>query len=340
MLLIDGSEGEGGGQVLRTALGLSLVTGKEFRIVRIRGGRERPGLLRQHLTGVQAAAKLGNAEVEGAELGSMELRFRPRALVSGDFEFSIGTAGSTTLVLQAVLPALLRATAPITIAVEGGTHNGLAPPFEFLERSLLPILTRLGAKLEVALIRPGFEPAGGGRIEVKVTPSPLGSLELVTRGKLLRREAKAVVASIPLKVANRELGVVREELAFTDAEIRAEEITAPSPGNAVTLTLEYEQVTDVFVGLGAPGIMAEKVARRAAGEVKRSLRTDAPVGLHLADQLIVPLAVAKGGVFRTVEPTPHTRTQVELVPRFLPVKIEATPEAQNASTWRIRVAPI
>jgi RNA 3'-terminal phosphate cyclase (ATP) len=340
MMLIDGSAGEGGGQVLRTALGLSLATGKAFRIVRIRGGRPRPGLLRQHLTCVQAAAKLGGADVEGAELGSQELVFRPRALQAGDFEFSIGTAGSTTLVLQAVLPALLRAPGPVRLAIEGGTHNGLAPPFEFLERALVPVLTRLGARLEVSLVRPGFEPAGGGRIEVNATPAPLGSLELLSRGKLLRREAKAVVSAIPLKIAHRELGVVRDELAFTDDELVAAQVHAPGPGNAVTLTLEYEQVTDVFVGLGAPGITAEKVARRAAGEVRRSLRTDAPVGLHLADQLIVPLALSRGGVFRTVEPTQHTRTQLELVPRFVPVKIEAAPEATNAATWRVSVQPL
>lgn len=326
--------------MLRTALGLSLVTGKEFRIVRIRGGREKPGLLRQHLTCVQAAATLGGAEVQGAELGSQELVFRPRALQAGHFEFAIGTAGSTTLVLQAVLPALLRAPGPVTLAIEGGTHNGLAPPFEFLERALVPLLARLGAKVEVSLVRHGFEPAGGGRLEVKVTPSPLGTLELLSRGKLLRREAKAVVSAVPLKVAHRELSVVREELAFTDAESVAAQVEAPGPGNAVTLTLEYEQVTDVFVGLGAPGVMAEKVARRAAGEVRRSLRTDAPVGLHLADQLIVPLALSRGGVFRTVEPTGHTRTQLELVPRFLPVRLEASPEATHAATWLVSVRPL
>ncbi|MFZ5439039.1 MAG: RNA 3'-terminal phosphate cyclase [Myxococcota bacterium] len=339
MLLIDGSAGEGGGQVLRTALGLSLVTGTAFRIVRIRGGRERPGLLRQHLTCVEAAAKLGTAEVEGAELGSQELVFRPRALQAGTFEFAIGTAGSTTLVLQAVLPALLKAPGPTTLGIEGGTHNSLAPPFEFLERALVPQLEKLGAKVEVTLIRPGFEPAGGGRLEVKVTPAPLRSLELVTRGKLLSREGKAVVSAVPLKVAQREVAVVREELAFTDAELRAESISAPGPGNALTLTLAYEQVTDVFVGLGARGLSAEKVARRACGEVRRSLRTDAPVGLHLADQLLVPLALSSGGVFRTVAPTGHTSTQLALVPRFLPVKLEATPET-TGPTWRISVQPL
>lgn len=326
--------------MLRTALGLSLVTGKEFRIVRIRGGREKPGLLRQHLTCVRAAAELGSADVTGAELGSQELVFRPRALQAGDFEFAIGTAGSTTLVLPAVLPALLRAPGPVTLAVEGGTHNGLAPPFEFLERSLVPLLTRLGAKLEVTLVRPGFEPAGGGRLEVKVTPAPLGSLELLARGKLLRREAKAFVSAIPLKVANRELGVVREELGFADDELKADTVEASGPGNALTLTLEYEHVTDVFVGLGAAGITAEKVARRASGEVRRAARTDAPVGLHLADQLIVPLALSRGGVFRTVEPTEHTKTQLELVPRFMPVKIDAGPEGVGAPTWRISVQPL
>lgn len=339
MVLIDGSEGEGGGQVLRTALGLSLVTGTPFRIARIRGRRSRPGLLRQHLTCVVAATKLGDATVEGAELESQELTFRPRTLQSGHFEFAIGTAGSTTLVLQAMLPALLRAPGPVHLTIEGGTHNDLAPPFEFLERALVPILRTLGATIDVQLVRAGFEPAGGGRLEVKVTPAPLGTLELVSRGARLRREAKAIVSAVPLKVATRELAVVREELSFDETELSTEQIHAPSPGNALTLTLAYEHVTDVFVGLGKQGITAEKVARRACGEVRRSLRTDAPVGLHLADQLIVPLALSRGGVFRTVEPTEHTRTQLQLVPRFLPVKIEASAEA-SGPTWRISVQPL
>lgn len=323
--------------MLRTALGLSLVTGKAFRIVRIRGGRERPGLLRQHLTCVQAAAKLGRADVEGDVLGSSELVFRPRGLEHGHFEFAIGSAGSTTLVLQALLPALLRAAGPTTLAIEGGTHNSLAPPFEFLERALVPLLSKLGAQVEVSLVRPGFEPAGGGRLEVKVTPASLRTLELVSRGALIRRDAKAMVSAIPLKVAHRELAVVREELAFSDAELHAAEVVAPGPGNALTLTLEYEQVTDVFVGLGARGITAEKVARRACGEVRRALRTDAPVGLHLADQLIVPLVLAGGGIFRTVAPTEHTKTQLALVPRFLDVQLDATPEPTG--TWRVRASP-
>ncbi len=336
MLLIDGSAGEGGGQVLRTALGLSLVTQTPFRIVNIRGRRPKPGLLRQHLTCVQAAAAVGRAEVEGDVLGSSELVFRPSALVAGAHEFSIGSAGSTTLVLQSVLPGLLRAGESTTITIEGGTHNGLAPPYEFLAHSFLPVLAKMGAQVEAKLIRAGFEPAGGGRLEVKVTPGALAPLELMERGKLLSRDAVAMVSAVPLKVAHRELAVVREELGFSDEQVRVEQVTSPGPGNALVLTLRFEQVTAVFVGLGARGITAEKVARRACGEVRRELRTDAPVGLHLADQLLIPMALAGGGAFRTVEPTEHTRTQLELIPRFLNVKLACTPEGNG--TWRMKVS--
>jgi RNA 3'-terminal phosphate cyclase (ATP) len=178
----------------------------------------------------------------------------------------------------------------------------------------------------VTLVRPGFEPAGGGRLEVRVTPAPLRPLELMQRGAFVRRSAEALVADVPMNVAHRELKVVQEELSFSDEEREARSLVAPSQGNALVLTLEYEHVTDVFVGLGARGVTAEKVARRACGEVRRSLRTDAPVGLHLADQLLVPMALAGGGVFRTVAPTPHTQTQLELIPRFLDVSLTCTPE--------------
>jgi len=334
MLIIDGSAGEGGGQVLRTALGLSLVTQKPFRITKIRGRRAKPGLLRQHLTCVKAAAEVGNAEVDGAELGSGELTFRPRAIRTGSFEFVIGSAGSTTLVLQAVLPALLRASAPTTISIEGGTHNGLAPPYDFFARSFAPAAAKLGVQLEVRLARYGFEPAGGGRIEVTVTPAPLVPFELVERGALISRDAVAMVASVPLSVAERELAVVRDELDFKPEELHARTVESIGPGNALSIALVYQHVTELFVGLGARGVTAEKVARRTAGEAKRALRTDAPVGLHLADQLLIPMAMAGGGVFRTVEPTEHTRTQLELIPRFLDTRLECRPEA-TAGTWRI-----
>lgn len=162
MLTLDGARGEGGGQVLRTALALSIVTGTPLRIVRIRAGRERPGLMRQHLAAVRAAAAISRAEVEGAAEGSRELVFRPGPVVPGKYAFSVGTAGSATLVFQTVLPALLRASAPSHVTFEGGTHNPLAPPFEFVERAFAPLLRRMGAGLALKLKRPGFYPRGGG----------------------------------------------------------------------------------------------------------------------------------------------------------------------------------
>ena len=171
MLTINGSQGEGGGQILRTALAMSLVTGKPFRIVRIRAGRKKPGLLRQHLTAVQAAAQIGQATVEGAAIGSQELTFTPGEIRPGEYRFAVGTAGSATLVLQAVLPALLTAPGLSVLTLEGGTHNPFAPPFDFLHRSYLPLVNRMGPTVEARLERPGFYPAGGGKFVVTVEPA-------------------------------------------------------------------------------------------------------------------------------------------------------------------------
>ncbi len=331
MLSIDGSAGEGGGQVLRTALGLSLVTQTPFQMVKIRGRRPKPGLQRQHLACVKAAAAIGDATVEGDALSSQELTFIPRALKAGTYTSAIGSAGSTTLLLQAVLPALLKADGPSFLSIEGGTHNRLAPTFEFLARSFVPVLSSMGAKVEVKLVRYGFEPAGGGRIEVSVTPAALRPIALLQRGELISRNATAVIASIPAKVAARELAVVQEDLGI--AELRTEQVSASSAGNALVIAVEYQHVTDVFVGLGERGVTAEKVAHRTTGEVKRSLRTDAPVGFHLADQLMIPFALAGAGAFQTVEPTLHSRTQLELIPMFLDVKLTCI--AEGNGTWRV-----
>ena len=190
MILIDGSAGEGGGQVLRSALALSILTRTPFKMERIRAGRDKPGLRPQHLTSVTAAKEVSNADVTGAEVGSRELTFRPRTVQGGNRTFSVGTAGSATLVLQTILPALLRAREPSLVTLEGGTHNSHAPPFEFLSESFLPLLRKMGAKIEATLIRPGFYPKGGGRMTVKVEPSELGALELEER---VERSATLVV---------------------------------------------------------------------------------------------------------------------------------------------------
>ena len=225
MLTIDGSFGEGGGQILRTALALSLVTGKPFRIENIRAGRKTPGLLRQHLTAVSAAAAIGQADVEGAAIGSRAVAFSPTALKSGEYSFAVGTAGSTTLVLQTVLPALLMGEGQSKLTLEGGTHNPFAPPFDFLVRSFLQLMNRMGPRVTAELERPGFYPAGGGKFSVTIEPAtPLARLDLLTRGDLVARRAKAMIANLPRNVAAREMAVIGKKMSWPSEWLTVEAV--------------------------------------------------------------------------------------------------------------------
>jgi RNA 3'-terminal phosphate cyclase (ATP) len=336
VLTIDGSEGEGGGQVLRTALALSAITGTPFRIDRIRGGRRKPGLLRQHLTGVRAVAEICGAEVEGDQLRSEALTFRPGPVRAGAYHFAVGTAGSAGLVLQAALPPLLVADGPSTVIVEGGTHNPSAPPAPFLERALVPLLRRMGPELAFAVDRCGFYPAGGGQYTVQVGPAPLAPLVLEARGAVTALEPVAVVANLGRRIAARELEVVRAALALEPRAGRITEVGGPGPGNAVWIEARAEALTEVFTAFGRKGVAAEAVAAEAVAELVAWRDCgDVPVGEHLADQLLVPLALAGGGTFRTVPPSLHSRTNAALIERFLPVRFRMTDEGDR--TWRISV---
>lgn len=338
MLTIDGARGEGGGQILRSALALSLVSGTPFRIERIRAGRARPGLMRQHLTAVEAAATVGEAEVEGAAIGSQEVVFRPRRVRPGTYRFAVGTAGSTGLVLQTVLLPLVMASAASTLALEGGTHNPHAPPFDFLAAAFLPLLRRMGARVEARLERTGFYPAGGGRMTVEVTGATLVPLTLLARGETTRRRARALISRLPSQIGRRELAVVRTRLGFGDDEL--ELITLgegmAGPGNVLLIEIESEHVTEVFTGFGEVGVRAETVAERAADEARRYLAAGVPVGPHLADQLLLPLALAGGGAFRTVPVTRHTTTNVEVIRQFLGTTIEVARVDDTAAEVTVR----
>jgi RNA 3'-terminal phosphate cyclase (ATP) len=324
MMILDGSRGEGGGQILRTALGLSLVTGAPFRIERIRAGREKPGLLRQHLTAVQAAARVGNAEVSGAAIGSSALAFRPGPVAPGDYAFAVGSAGSATLVLQTVLPALLTAPAPSRLTLEGGTHNPWAPPFDFLEKAFLPLLARMGARVALSLSRRGFFPAGGGRFSAVIEPAAeLVPLELPERGAVRAIRARAVVARLSPDIARRELRTLADRLALDPSRLEVvEDRESPGPGNAVMLEAESEHVTELFTGFGEKRVGAETVAARLAEEARRYLDAGVPVGEHLADQLLVPLALARGGSFATLPLSPHATTNMDVIRRFLDARFE------------------
>jgi RNA 3'-terminal phosphate cyclase (ATP) len=334
---LDGSLGEGGGQVLRSALAISLVTGIPFRMVHVRARRRRPGLLRQHLTALLAAAEVGQAKVTGAELGSREVGFWPGPARPGNYRFSVGTAGSATLVFQTVFPALALAGGRSTVVVEGGTHNPLAPPFEFLARAFLPLAARMGPRADAVLERPGFHPAGGGRIRVEIEPArTFGRLDLPERGEVRERRARAVVSRLARSIAERELRVVQERLRLDPASTRVEEVRdAAGPGNVVTVEIESAHLTEVFTGFGRRGIPAERVAAAVAEEAAGYLAAGVPVGRHLADQLVLPMALGGGGSFRTLSPTEHTRTQAELCRAFLRSAIRI--EERGGGVWEVAV---
>jgi RNA 3'-terminal phosphate cyclase (ATP) len=338
MIQIDGSIGEGGGQILRTALALSIVTGQPFRIEKIRAGRPKPGLLRQHLTAVNAAATVCSGAVDGAAVGSLSLSFSPGKVNGGEFKFSIGTAGSTTLVLQTVLPALVLAVKPSTVTLEGGTHNSHAPPFDFLDRAFLPLVNRMGPTVRAALERAGFYPAGGGRFTVEIVPvARLSPLHLPDRGDVRRKTATAMVAALPGLIARRELQKVERRLGWTGDQLQIRQLPDEwGPGNVVWLEVESEHVTEVFTGFGSRGVSAEAVADEAINEARAYLATGAPVGPHLADQLLLPLALAGGGSFRTGPVTLHSTTNMEIIRRFLPVKFSVA--AGDGSTFDVSVS--
>jgi RNA 3'-terminal phosphate cyclase (ATP) len=323
MIEIDGSDGEGGGQILRSALSLSMCTDQAFRLRNIRAKREKPGLMRQHLTALQAAAAVCDAKVTGAEVGSGEITFRPGRVKPGDYQFAIGTAGSTTLVLQTVLPALLTAAAPSTIRITGGTHNKACPPVDFLQRTYLPLVERMGPKVQLDLVRHGFYPRGGGEILARVTPAArLTAIKLNERGVRKGGYAEAYISGIPMHVASRELEIVGKMLNWTADNLRIRGLSGEfGPGNALTITVEHEHITEVFTGFGEKGVSAESVAKRAVDAARSYLASEAVVGRHLADQILLPMALAGGGEFLTMPVTQHFESHVEIIGKFLKRKV-------------------
>lgn len=319
MIIIDGAEGEGGGQVVRNACALSLVTGEPFRITNVRGGREKPGLMRQHVTAVEAACRVGGATCEGLTVGASEISFTPGRVTPGEYNFAVGTAGSTGLVLQIVLMPLILADAPSRLVLEGGTHNMLAPPFDFIARSFLAVVNRMGPRVEAKLVRHGFYPRGGGRIEIDITPARLAPIECVSRGALLERSAITLVAALPPGVAERIDATARKALAnWPDEAFAIRELPVDQgPGVILMLEAAFEGVTEVVSGFGKLGLSAERVATTATARMAGYLASDAFAGPYLADQLLLPFALAGAGAFTTVKPSGHSRTAADVIARFL-----------------------
>jgi RNA 3'-terminal phosphate cyclase (ATP) len=258
--------------------------------------------------------------------------------VPGNYRFVVGTAGSATLVLQTVLPALIMASGPSELTLEGGTHNPWAPPFDFLERAFLPLLQQFGPRVTARLDRPGFYPAGGGRFHVSIEPAAeVEALELTQRGETLDCHARALVARLPEHIARRELEVVRSRLDWPDQWLTGEQIdNSAGPGNALCLEVRSAHVTELFTSFGRRGVPAETVASEAVEQLQRYLDADVPVGHHLADQLLIPLALG-GGRFTTLEPSPHTQTNRAVIEWLLDVSIDVEPIGQGR--WEVRAAP-
>jgi RNA 3'-terminal phosphate cyclase (ATP) len=317
-ITIDGSMGEGGGQVLRSSVALAICFRKPIKMYNIRANRKRPGLMRQHLTAVNAAAEICHARVLGAELNSQHIEFLPGEVEGGEYYFPIGTAGSTTLVLQTILPPLLFASASSKVTIEGGTHNPLAPPFDFLQHSYLPLLERMGARIKSTLVRPGFFPVGEGRIELEIAPvKELKPVSLLERGEVLNKEARILLSQLPQHIGDREARIIQQRLDWPASKIAILHIdTARSPGNAISVLITCKNITAVFASIGQQGIRAETVANSVVDEVQYYLSNDAPVDKHLADQLLLPIALADGGEFVTTTPTQHTLTNIAVIEKF------------------------
>ena len=328
LIELDGSTGEGGGQILRTGLALSMCTGQPLAIQRIRAKRPKPGLMRQHLTCVQAAVAVCGAKVEGAELGSQTLVFEPGPVRAGDYAFNVGTAGSCTLVLQTVLPALMLCAEPSRVSLSGGTHNPMAPPFHFLERSFAPLLRRLGVGLDLELRRLGFYPAGG---VVRPTAGGLQPFDLTDRGPVQEAYAECFAPALPSAVAVRELAALARALGWSGEQLRTPAVRQnEGPGNALLATIAYAHVSEVVTVFGEKGVSAEQVAGALVKEVRAYQASEGALGQHLADQWMLPLALAvveRGGAasFTCTELTEHATTNIGVIERFLPVRFDVVP---------------
>jgi RNA 3'-terminal phosphate cyclase (ATP) len=343
MIEIDGSTGEGGGQILRSSLALAMCTGQSIRIERIRAKRSKPGLMRQHLTCVQAAAAVCDARVDGAELGSQTLVFKPCEVRAGDYSFNVGTAGSCTLVLQTVLPALMLGSQPSRIELSGGTHNPMAPPFHFLSRGFAPLLRRLGVGIDLTLRRHGFYPAGGGEMTAVIHPAAtLVPFDLLERGVPRAAYAECLAPGLPRSIAQRELDALGEELGWSGEQLVSPPVRQnEGPGNALLATLEYEHACEVLTVFGERGMSAEKVAHELARLVRRHDNADGALGEHLADQWMLPLALAvcQSGVaagFTCTELTLHAQTNMQVIETFLPCRFDID---RSAGRVALRVSP-
>lgn len=312
MVEIDGRLGEGGGQVLRTSLTLSSLLGLPLHIHNIRAGRSKPGLRPQHFTVVRALSEITNAEVEGLEIGSKELLFKPKERKSGHFLFDIKTAGSTSLVLQAVLPVLLFAEKQSSVEVIGGTHVMKAPNYDFFSLVFLPSTKKMGCPVKSGLKRAGFYPRGGGQVSMEI--SSMDGVKPISLTEKKEEKIHAVIRSsnLPPHIGEREERVIKEH--FPEASVQTINEKGASPGNSVTIYSGFLS----YSSLGEIGKPAEAVAKEACEGFRKEAGSGFPVGRRLADQLLIYMAIANGrSEISTTEITLHTKTNISVIEHFI-----------------------
>lgn len=337
---IDGAYGEGGGQLLRTACALSAITGEAIRLRNIRLRRTPPGLAPQHLMAVKAVATLCGAEVEGLELGSQEISFRPGAIRDGEFQFDVGTAGSLTLVLQALLPVALAGAMPTRFHLTGGTDIRAAPPLDYLRFVLMPLLARMGAHVEVELVRRGYYPRGGGQLAVTVMPSEIGPLRLEKREPVLQISGRVHVANLPEHIAVRmhdtAVRLLEDIAPVHVTQEPAEKTHAFGSGGAIVLWAQGAHSLLGAAEVAQRGIPAERIAARAAETLRQDILAGAAVDCHAVDQLLIYAARAKGrSAFLVRTMSTHAQTALWLMQQLLPVR-ERTVFLGNCTLIEIR----
>ncbi|MBU6391444.1 MAG: RNA 3'-phosphate cyclase [Planctomycetes bacterium] len=328
IIKIDGSFGEGGGQILRTALSLSAITKKPFEIYNIRANRKTPGLSYQHLQAVNATARICNAGVVGNQLRSTDLKFYPGEIQSGDYHFDIGTAGSISLVLQTIFYPLSLSEKPSLVTIIGGTHVTHSPCVDYLTQQWLYFLKRIGFHAEIQTLKAGFYPHGGGEVAVEIEPaSSQYPLRIEDRGKLIQVKGISTVSNLDINIAQRQQLQAKKRLLERNIphEISVEERPSIGKGTLLLLLGKFENSQCCYFGLGAIGKRAETVADEACNEFFSFLETKGVIDEYLTDQLIVPLVLTKGtSQFSTPRITQHLLTNVEVVKLFLPVRIDVS----------------
>lgn len=323
---IDGSIGEGGGQVLRTSLTLSILTRQPVHIRQIRAKRSKPGLMAQHFQAVQSASAISQAEVKGNTIGSKELSFIPTSITHGRYLFKIGTAGSTSLVLQTLLLPLCLAEGTSTIDIQGGTHVPWSPVFHYLDLHWLKFIRRIGLDVELDIFKAGFYPLGGGEMRAKVKPVDLIiGLQLKERGKLLTIHGISAVGNLDMTIATRQKhqALRRLEPIYPDTKIKCQEIPAHGKGTFLLLVAEFEEGCCCFSSLGSPGKRAEIVADEAVDALLEFIDSEASVDEYLADQMLLPLILSEqSSSFSTSKVTQHLLTNASIIHQFTPARIE------------------